>query len=206
MPRRYQSVIKEDQSRATIEKLIGVAAEEFSQKGFSGASTETIVHRAGVTRGALYYHFKNKQDLFLAVFKEIQRDIGREIEAAVAPLARPWDQLVAGCRAFLEACADPKRQQILVIDGPAVLNWKTYREVDAALPDGGQSLLRECLQELMEDGIIQPLPIEALVHLLSGAMDEAAVWIAQSEDTETALADAGRILEVLLTSLRVGAF
>jgi hypothetical protein len=56
----------------------------------------------------------------------------------------------------------------MVIDGPAVLNWTTCREVDAALPDGGQSLLRKCLRELMGDGIIHPLPIEALVHLLSG--------------------------------------
>jgi AcrR family transcriptional regulator len=107
MSRPYKSAIKEDQSRATIGKLIEVASEEFSRKGFSVASTETIVHRTGVTRGALCHHFKDKQNLFLAVSRENQRDIGREIEAVAAPHAHPWNQLVAGCRAFWKPVPNP---------------------------------------------------------------------------------------------------
>ena len=71
---------KADQSRATVEQLIAAATQEFSQKGYAEASTESIVQKAGVTRGALYHHFKGKKDLFLAVFQAAQREIGRRIE------------------------------------------------------------------------------------------------------------------------------
>ena len=62
---------KAEQSKTTIGKLIAIATREFSLKGYAATSTEEIVRLAGVTRGALYHHFKNKQDLFLAVFKDL---------------------------------------------------------------------------------------------------------------------------------------
>jgi hypothetical protein len=64
-------------------------------------------------------------------------------------------------------------------------------------------LLKECLTELIQAKIIRPLPVQALAHLLSGAMDEAAVWIAQSKDPQEALKDAQYTLETLLAALRL---
>ena len=195
-------ISKAEQSKTTIARLIEVATREFSQKGYAAASTEEIVRLAGVTRGALYHHFKDKQDLFLAVFKETQREIGRRIEVKAEAESDLWRQLIVGCRAFLEACSDPVLQQIVVIDAPSVLEWSVYREVDATLPGSGLSLLKQCLTELIQNGIIKPLPVEALTHLLSGAMDEAAVWIAQSPNSKKALKEALSTLETLLLSLR----
>ena len=200
---KASKITKAGQSQATIARLIKVSTREFSQKGYAAASTEEIVRLAGVTRGALYHHFKNKQDLFLAVFKEAQREIGRRIEAQTEAESDLWRQLILGCRAFLEACSDPVLQQIVVIDAPSVLNWSDYREVDATLPGSGLSLLKECLMELIQNGVIRPLPVEALAHLLSGAMDEAAVWIAQSPNSKKALKESQSTLETLLTSLRL---
>lgn len=194
---------KVEQSKATIGKLVAVGTREFSQKGYAAASTEEIVRLAGVTRGALYHHFKNKQDLFLAVFKEAQREIGRRIEARAEAESDLWRQLIVGCRAFLEACSDPVLQPIVVIDAPSVLKWSVYREVDATLPGSGLSLLKECLRELIIAKIIRPLSVDALAHLLSGAMDEAAVWIAQSTDSKKSLKEAQGTLETLLASLRL---
>lgn len=194
-------ITKIEQSKTTVNKLIAVATRVFSQEGYAAASTEEIVRLAGVTRGALYHHFKNKQDLFLAVFKEAQLEIGRRIEAQAESESDLWGQLIVGCRAFLEACSDPVLQQIVVIDAPSVLNWSVYREVDAASPGSGLSLLKVCLTELIQAEIIRPLPVEALAHLLSGAMDEAAVWIAQSPDSKKALKEAQKTLETLLTAL-----
>ena len=192
---------KAGQSRATTKKLVAAAAQEFSLRGYAEASTETIVRHAGVTRGALYHHFKGKKDLFFAVFKEAQRAIGRRIEAEVDALDDPWQQLVIGCQAFLQACTEPGIQQIVVIDAPAVLDWNAYREVDETLPGSGFSLLKQGLQELIDHNIIKPLSVDATAHLLSGAMDEAAVWIARCENLESALADAQRALESLLDGL-----
>jgi AcrR family transcriptional regulator len=200
MPRKIKST-KAGQSRATTKKLIAAATQEFSLRGYANASTETIVRHAGVTRGALYHHFKDKKNLFFAVFEEAQRAIARRIEARVDDVDDPWRQLVIGCRAFLQACSEPGLQQIVVIDAPAVLDWNAYREVDETLPGSGFSLLKQGLQELIDRNIIKPLSVDAAAHLLSGAMDEAAVWIARCDDLERALAEAQRALESLLDGL-----
>jgi AcrR family transcriptional regulator len=193
---------KAQQSHTTIELLTNTAFEEFSQKGYADAVTETIVRKAGVTRGALYHHFKGKKDLFYVVFRKAQREIGKRIEDRANAIDDPWDQLVSGCRAFLEACTEPALQQIVVIDAPAVLDWNAYREMDATMPGSGFSLLREGLQELIDRKLIKPLSTDALAHLLSGAMDEAAVWIAKCDDVDRALVEAQQALESLLAGLR----
>ena len=196
-------ITKAQQSQATIELLTNTAYEEFSQRGYANAATETIVRKAGVTRGALYHHFKGKKDLFYAVFQKAQREIGNRIAERADAVDDPFDQLVSGCRAFLQACTEPALQQIVVIDAPAVLDWNAYREVDATMAGSGFSLLREGLQGLIGQKLIKPLSTDALAHLLSGAMDEAAVWVSRCEDTDCALAEAQEALESLIIGLQL---
>jgi len=140
--------------------------------------------------------------LFSAVFEAAQEEIGRRVEARADTSDDLWDQLVFGCRAFLEASSDPRLQQIIVIDGPAVLKWETVRQIDLSLEQGSLSLLKGCLNELVSAGVIKAVPVDALAHLLSGAMDEASVWIAQSKEPESALLQAQTTLESLLSSLK----
>ncbi|THB80027.1 MAG: TetR/AcrR family transcriptional regulator [Desulfobacteraceae bacterium] len=203
MMTELKKMTKAAQRKATMDKLIQIATREFAAKGYAAASTEHIVEQAGLTRGALYHHFKNKAGLFLAVFRTAQEEIGRRVESSANSTGDLWEQLTLGCRAFLEASSDPVLQQIVVIDGPAVLKWETVRQVDASLDDGSLSLLKECLAELVQSKTIIPVPVEAIAHLLSGAMDEAAVWIAQSKDPVTALEQAWESLNILLSSLKV---
>jgi len=200
--RKKPGLTKKEQSEATIRRLLAVAMAEFSTRGFARASTESIVREAGMTRGALYHHFKGKHELFYAVFKEAQLEIGRRIETDAEAAGNPWEGLISGCDAFLKACSDPALQQIVVIDAPAVLDWNTYRAADETLPGGGFSLLKECLQGLRDQEKIKPHSVAALAHLLSGAMDEAAVWIAQSGDPDSALAQAQEALHALIEGLR----
>lgn len=124
-----------------------MARQEFSERGYAGASTEEIVRAAGVTRGALYHHFSGKPGLFLAVFEAAQQEINERIVRAAETTTDPWQNLVRGCRAFLEACIDPQLQQIVIIDAPAVLGWAVWRQVDA---EYGLNSLRFSLTSLVE--------------------------------------------------------
>ncbi len=79
-------------------QLISAAIEVFNRKGYSDATTEDIARGAGVTKGSIYFHFKSKEDIFLAVVKETagrhieqivgatktQSDINRFVESVVA--------------------------------------------------------------------------------------------------------------------------
>lgn len=64
----------------TKEHLMLAALETFYQKGISRTSLNEIAQAAGVTRGALYWHFKNKEDLFDAIFRRICDDVDAQMQ------------------------------------------------------------------------------------------------------------------------------
>ncbi len=52
-------------------QLIKAAHKVFAKKGYAGATTAEIAKAANLTKGALYFHFKNKEDIFFAVIKDL---------------------------------------------------------------------------------------------------------------------------------------
>ncbi|MEM6430335.1 MAG: TetR/AcrR family transcriptional regulator [Deinococcota bacterium] len=193
---------KAEQAQVTRDVLISIAHDEFSSKGYAKASTEAIVQRAQVTRGALYHHFKGKKDLFYAVFEAAQADIGGRVLTAAKQTDDPWQQFLVGCRAFLKASLDPNLQQIVIMDAPAVLGWEVWRNLDEI---NSVRHLQHNLEDLVARNILQPVATDVLARLLAGAMNEAALWIPQQESPEQALYNAMRLLEAFLRSLKVDA-
>lgn len=200
MPKRT-IVTKVAQREATTRKLIGIARRQFAKRGYARTGTEDLVHAAGVTRGALYHHFEDKKDLFRAVLNDVQREVGQRVEAAAAKHADPWDQFLAGCRAFLSASTDRDAQQIMLVDAPAVLGWDEWREMDSQY---SLRSLKDILHVLAQRAVIARQPTDVLAHLLSGAMNEAALWIARSDHPRKALNEALASLELLVSALKRG--
>jgi AcrR family transcriptional regulator len=149
---------------------------------------EEVAAEAGVTRGAVYHHFRSKKALFEAVLAQVQAGVALAIEEAA--VGEPWEQLERGCRAFLAVSVAPEVRRILLVDAPAVLGWETWREHDAA----GTRLLEEGLAAVGQG--------PAVAALLNGAMNEAALWIAAADDPSEALAEAWTGLRTMLRSLR----
>lgn len=190
---------KASQREATTRQLIDVAREHFTRDGYANAATEEIVVQAGVTRGALYHHFGSKEGLFLAVLREVQQEIGAQVEAATENIDDAWELLKVGSRAFLQASLAPQVRRILLIDAPAVVGWEAWRQADA---EGAFPSLREVLIQLQSQGALQGLSVDALAYLLSGAMNEAALWIAQSDQPDAALDSTIIALNALIDGLR----
>lgn len=190
---------KVEQGEATLKLLVDIARQLFSEAGYAGVSTTAIVEAAGVTRGALYHHFDGKEGLFRAVVEDIQAKIGSQILAAIEGQTDEWKNLVAGCEAFIRASIDPSIRRILLIDAPAVLGRDAWRRIDE---EATTTLLSEQLYTLMAQGIIDPQPVEALAHLLAGAMNEAVLWISEADNPETALKQTLATLTRLLNGLR----
>jgi AcrR family transcriptional regulator len=180
---------------ATRAALLRVARKLFTERGYTDTATEEVVRRARVTRGALYHHFRDKQDLFKAVLDEEQMKLAASIKAVAVRQADPWLSLIAGCHAFLDACLDPAVQQILLIDAPAVLGWEGCREADAMYYLGG---VKAAIQAAIDQRIISPQPVEALARLILGALNEAAFLIAHAEDEEATRRDVSDVVDKLL--------
>lgn len=166
-----------EETYETIVSLIEVARRYFTERGYAASSLEEIVAEANLTRGALYHHFGNKRGLFQAVMEAIQKEIGERVEAEASQSENPWEQLSLGCRAFISSAVEPQTRRILLIDGPAVLGWEAWRSMDE---QHSMRHLRDQLQLLQEQGYLKPIPLDALTHFLSGALNESALWIAES--------------------------
>ena len=190
---------KAQQSEETIERLIGVAENHFSKFGYEQASTEKIVQEAKVTRGALYHHFRSKKGLFEAVVQALHGRIARKIEQAADAESTSWESLRAGCRALLEASIDPVIQKIVILDAPSVLGWKHWLQLDE---QHGLRLLKEGLTELVRQEEIHHSTSEALLYLLNGALNQAAMWVSSSQDPDKALREAIDAFTLMLRGLQ----
>jgi len=172
-------------SASTRAKLIKAARTLFARRGYAGVATEEIVRRAGVTRGALYHQFPAKEDLFLAVYEQVERDLTERVDQRVLGLTSPFAAMRAGIRAFLEECRAPEVQRIVLIDGPAVLGWERWREVAERY---GLGLMEAVIRGAIDAGEIVALDVDALAHLLMGALDEAALLVARDPAATDAVA------------------
>jgi AcrR family transcriptional regulator len=191
---------KAEQAEATRGALLNVARGLFAERGFADVSTEEIVQRAGVTRGALYHHFRDKRDLFRTVFETVEQEVAEKIAEAALSETDPWEQQKVALRAFLDVCLEPAVQRIVLVDAPSVLGLTDWRDIEAAY---GLALVRAGLQSVMDAGLIEKQPLEPLAHLLFGALTEAGMMIARAEDVEAARAEVGESVERLLEGLRV---
>jgi AcrR family transcriptional regulator len=189
-----------EQSRGTRSLLVAAARELFTERGYAGTSTEEIVRQAGLTRGALYHHFRDKRDLFRATFEAVEQEVVEKVAVTALSETDPWQQQIAALEAFLDSCLDPAVQQIVLVDAPSVLGLATWREIEAAY---GLGLVRAGLELVMDAGLIERQPIEPLAHLIFGALTEAGLMIARAEDVKAARAEVGASVQRMFDGLRI---
>lgn len=187
---------------ATTEAILTAARRLFGTRGFAATTMDEIAENAGIAKGAVYHHFKTKEAVFEAVFDLISRDLVVEIDSAARAEKDVLAAMVAGTQHYFAAAAKGPAGQIILRDGPAVLGWERWREIDAR-HFGGK--LPRALSVAMEAGLIAKQPVEPLARLLLGAVTEAAVACAGRADIARAGAEYARAFKSLVEALRVRA-
>ncbi|HQU66917.1 MAG TPA: TetR/AcrR family transcriptional regulator [Albidovulum sp.] len=170
-----------DRTRDTRAALVAAARALFLEKGFAATGTPEIAESAGVTRGALYHHYKDKQDILRAVIEAEATGIAAEIEAGATDAATPLDALIAGAQSYFRAMRAPGRTRLMLLEGPAVLGSAEMRRID--METGGQSL-RQGLEAATGPGL-SPTDLDARADLLSAMFDRAALAIEAGGDPAT---------------------
>jgi AcrR family transcriptional regulator len=182
----------------TRRALVDAARKLFSRQGYSATSLDELCERARVTKGALYHHFRNKEDLFVAVLEQVE---GEFIEAGSTEAdsgADVWENLRAAGRAFLDACTRPSARRI-VLEAPAVLGRKRCREIE------GQHVLRRmhgALERAVREGTLRSDHPEVLAQLLVALFNEASMIVAGASDPKAARRKASQELDAIIAGLR----
>jgi AcrR family transcriptional regulator len=189
-----------ERSEATRAALIAAARELFGERGYGDVGTEEIVARAGVTRGALYHQFDDKRDLFRAVVVSLEEQvIARVALEATTGAATAGDVLRKVVGAWLDVCEDPIVNRVLLLDAPGVLGWEEWRAIGEQFGLGTAMAL---LGQAMDEGSIARQPVRPLAHVVIGALDEAALYVARAEDRATARTEMDAVLARLIDGLR----
>lgn len=188
------------QSIQTRNKLISTAKIFFAHHGYIATSTEDIVRESNLTRGALYHHFKDKKELFYAVFETIELDILKHLEQAVPKTINSWEALFYRATAFMEICHSESVRRIILLDAPSLLGWGMWRITDAQYVFGS---FKENLEEAQKDGFIkEDVPILSLTHLLFGAIREGAFAIAEAGNKDKVREEIFNCLKYFTTGLK----
>jgi AcrR family transcriptional regulator len=185
---------------ATTEAILKAGRRLFGERGFAATTMDDIADAARVAKGAVYHHFTTKEAVFEAVFDLVSRDLVAEIERATRAERDVLAAMVAGTQHYFAACAKGPTCQIILRDGPAVLGWERWREIDAQ-HFGGK--FPRALAAAMDAGLIARQPIEPLSRLLLGAVTEAAVACAGRSDVLKAGGEYSRAFKSLLEALRL---
>jgi AcrR family transcriptional regulator len=191
---------KAEQSQATRAALLRVARRLFARHGYAGVATEEIVQRARVTRGALYHHFRDKQDLFRAVHEELEAEMAQKIavELAEGEASDPLELLRQGASTFLDHTTGPLAR-VTLVDAPSVLGWAEWREIDER---HGMGLVMTALGGAMDAGVLGRQPVKPLAHLILAAIGEAGMLIANADDPKSARDEVEPPLLALIDGLR----
>ncbi|MGF1507894.1 MAG: TetR/AcrR family transcriptional regulator [Myxococcota bacterium] len=183
-------------SDATMDSLVKRARQEFGLKGYAEASVEHIAGEVGLTKGAVYYHFKNKKGFFEAVLRDCQRDIVTRIEARATSSPEPRQAIVDGCLAFLDVVMDEELRQVVLVDGPAVLGYGHWRRIDSEF---GLGSLKEGLQAYASDH--GPVDVDVVAHTISGALNDLVLFVSESSNRTASHRRVRRQLPILVASM-----
>jgi AcrR family transcriptional regulator len=187
--------LRAEQVAQTRAALLAAGRLLFGQHGFAGTSVEDVAREARVTTGALYHHFSTKTLLFEAVFLEAHAEL---LAASAHEAEQAGDAvtfLARGVDAFLDAVLRPDVQQIIVVDGPAVLGLARFTELDER--DAFPAIVA-ALETATANGDLNVADPETVARLLLGAMTRGAMLIASSlEPARTRQAVSDAILALL---------
>ncbi len=196
---------QQQRSETTTRDLLAAARALFARDGYSETSLDAVAREANVTKGALYYHFDGKRELFEAVFEEEERRLCETLAAVYKRERDPLEGAFAGCRALLEASLDPAVQRITLIDAPSVIGWQRLREIETHY---SLAMIREALREVAAaNGATAPEPdagmrdFDPAAHLVFGALSEGAMFLARADDPETVKPKLESELKAMLRAL-----
>jgi AcrR family transcriptional regulator len=196
---RKKMATQEERRQVTRAAIIAAARRLFGSRSYAQVSIDQIASEADVAKGAVYHHFATKADLFEAVLRAVSTDALASVQSGMIGQTDLLQAMQIGNRLFFDACADRATAQVMLRDGPSVLGWSRWREIDTEYFGG---LVKMALSAGMSQGIIAKRPVEPLVILILGAIADAAIDCANSDDFAQAAETYLEALDAILQGLR----
>lgn len=192
---------KAEKAASTKARIIAVARKLFATRGYAGTSTEALLEELEISRGALYHHFENKEELFAAVMEAVEADITAATAKARGSTMDPVEALRRAFNAFLDLACEAEVRQIVLMDAHSVLGWQKWREIEDRY---GLGRLKLAMKAIAATGKIPEDMVDPFAHILLASLIEAGFLVARSPDSKAAARIGRKAMKELLERL-VGA-
>jgi AcrR family transcriptional regulator len=184
---------------ATTAAILASARTLFAERGFEATSIGDIALAAGVAKGAVYHHYPTKEAIFLEVLDAVHRDVAAaEPPGDLLDVTDPVELIGAAVLHYLTTVGEPATRRILLVDGPVVIGWARWREIDDRYFGAGAKVgLRAVLGPAASQA-----EVDAAAHLTMGAVMECALVCATAADPPAAARALVEALKRMLAGLR----
>jgi AcrR family transcriptional regulator len=183
--------------RDTKERLLKAALDVFSEQGYLASSVDEVAARAGVTKGALYYWFKDKDDLAADLQKKLWTDIALEAQRDLDPDAPTAENIKHAFRAYLRSLKEHAHARFFLRDCWAVPSLEAAgREQHEA----EVQLVKAQVEQGIARGDLVAVDAETLTRVLLGAFAEATLHVLTNGRPEDALAVVERLVDAFATT------
>ncbi len=180
--------------------ILDAARSLFVSRGFDATSVDDIARESQVSKGAVYHHFQDKQEVFVEVYRGAEQAVVAAVAEAVAqPGLQPWEQIETATRAALHAYATDHAARVLMRQAPQVIGQDRTRELDAelALP-----LVTGLLAEMARLGELRSVDLDSAALLVFHLVSDAAMTITMAPDPDAALSAVTTVMLNMLGGLR----
>jgi AcrR family transcriptional regulator len=186
----------------TKERLLKAALDVFAEQGYTAASVDEIAARAGVTKGALYYWFRDKEDLAADVQRELWASIAAEARQGIDRDATTSDNLKLSFRAYLRSLREHSYARFFLRDCWAV---PSLEAVGRAQQEAGVAMVQRHVEEGIARGDLVPVDAETLTRVLLAAFAEATLHVLTSGKADDATEVVERLIDAFSYPQRKGA-
>ncbi|MDR7434458.1 MAG: TetR/AcrR family transcriptional regulator [Armatimonadota bacterium] len=170
-----------ERKELTRRQILEAARQVFSERGYHGTSMDDIAQASGTSKGALYFHFSSKEELFHALVEEFAQILAEEVAQAIQRERGAVAKVEAALRTVLEAASRHRQlAKIVLVEwnglGPA------FAERRFQLRSLMADLIKTQLDEAVEEGRIPPVDTTITAYAWLGAINEVIVrWLHTGE-------------------------
>ena len=185
--------------RSTRERILDSAMNIFSAKGFHDTKLDEIVAEASISKGSIYFHFPNKERLFIALVDQFADVIERRAREAIDEEAPGIGRVQAALEAVMETFGKYRRPAKLLLV-QAVGLGTVFERKRMEVTDRFALLIKTYLDEAVADGSIAPVNTYIVAHAWMGAIYSVVIqWVYTGEPSQEEIMDA--LLPLLLKSV-----
>jgi AcrR family transcriptional regulator len=178
--------------RDTKERVLSAALEVFAERGYHAATVEEIAERAGMTKGAVYYWVRDKEDLASDLQAQLWTDIATRAQRALDPDANAIDNLKLAFRGYLLSLDDSAQARFFLRDCWAVASLDAANREQLEM---GVGLVQQLVDEGIRRGDVVDVDAETFTRVLLGAFAEATLHVLTKGQSEQAVEVVERLID-----------